>query len=285
MPKLTILVGLPASGKSTWAREEIAKTKNTIIISKDDLRSSFYKRNKNTKGRWTHERHIVAMRNKTIDYYLGQGIDVISDDCNLNPVHIETFKKIAEQRKAEIELKRFDIPVSEAEERDARRENGVGPKIIRRMWRDYVCVKEYQGDTSLPKAITVDLDGTLAHMNGRGPFDEDLVETDDYDTNVAVIVQAAAAVHKAKIIISSGRHNTCREATERWLQRNKFHYDDIIMRDADDNRPDYETKSDMFDILMEKYYIIDAFDDRIGVVDMLRSRKGIKVFGCADGVF
>lgn len=286
MPKLTVLIGLPASGKSTWAKEQANNSKTrTIIVSKDDLRSSFYKRDKNAKGKWTQERHIISMRNKTIDYYLGQGMDVISDDCNLNPVHIDALRNIATVRKADFEIKHFDVPVHIAEERDAKRSSGVGPKVIRGMWRQYIHVQEYQGDTTLPKAVTIDLDGTLAHMNGRGPFDEELVETDDFDDIVSSIVQATAKVHDAKIIVSSGRHQTCQEATEKWLKKYDFHYDDVRMRKADDDRPDYIVKSEMFDDIMREYYIVASFDDRQGVVDMLRGDKGIKTFSCADGVF
>ena len=38
MATLVILRGLPASGKSTWARKTAATTPNTVVVSLDGLR-------------------------------------------------------------------------------------------------------------------------------------------------------------------------------------------------------------------------------------------------------
>ena len=42
MAKVLVLIGLPASGKSTWAHDFIERNPNWIRINKDDLRSMLH---------------------------------------------------------------------------------------------------------------------------------------------------------------------------------------------------------------------------------------------------
>ena len=37
-PTLKILIGIPASGKSTWSKEFVSKNDNWCIVSRDDFR-------------------------------------------------------------------------------------------------------------------------------------------------------------------------------------------------------------------------------------------------------
>ena len=59
-------------------------------------------------------------------------------------------------------------------------------------------------DPSLPKAIICDLDGTLALMNGRSPFDASTCESDLPNTPVVNIVKNYHELGY-KIILASGR--------------------------------------------------------------------------------
>ena len=37
-PRLIMLIGLPGSGKSTWAEKYVTENSNTVIISSDKIR-------------------------------------------------------------------------------------------------------------------------------------------------------------------------------------------------------------------------------------------------------
>lgn len=284
MSKLIVTQGIQCSGKTTFAEELVAQGKGQVVnVCRDDLRLEMFGRKRSDAGKWKHEDEVVKERNRRLEKALAQGKTAISSDTNFNEKHLAYFKQLAEKYGAEFELKEFYVPVSVAEERDARRADGVTPKVLRKFWRENVC-KPYSGNKMLPRIITVDLDNTIAHMTNRDPFQEQFVEDDDYDEVVGAVAQAAAKALGAKIAISSGRHDSCQESTERWLKKYNFKYDAIYMRRSGDNRPDWTVKGEIFRKICKKYYLIAAFDDRIAVCDLLRE-MGVQCFNCADGVF
>ncbi len=97
----------------------------------------------------------------------------------------------------------------------------------------------------LPKAIIVDIDGTLAKMNGRSPFDWSRVGEDKVNEPVKAVVMAMKKTHI--IIIFSGRDGVCRTETINWLNDNRIHYNKIFMRDEGNNEKDAIIKRRLFD--------------------------------------
>jgi len=103
--KVIILKGLPASGKSTWAKEFLdnnmfaTKGSGWMRINKDDLRAMMH----NSKWSKGNEKQILIIRDAAIRSALANGYNVIVDDTNFAPQHIETITKIAESFKAEVE--------------------------------------------------------------------------------------------------------------------------------------------------------------------------------------
>ena len=276
-----MLKGLPASGKSTWAKEQVEASKGKIKrINKDDLRAMI------DNGRWSrsNETEILKVRNELIKHYLLNKFDVIIDDTNLSPKHEADLRTIASQHLADFEVKEFNIVPTEAEERDAKRPNGVGSMVIRRMWRE-TCRPERTGNWKDP-IVVLDIDGTIAHIDGnRDIYQEQFVERDRFDSIVYETAKAVARNLNAEIVIVSGRHDSCKEQTERWLKANNVLYKDIFMRRGGDNRKDYIIKNEIHDMLVKKgWEVAVAFDDRQQVCDMWRE-KGIKVFQVADGKF
>ena len=97
MPILTMTKGLPASGKTTWAKSVVGAKR----VNKDDLRAMI------DNGKWSkkNERSILAARDNLIIQYLREGSSVIVDDTNLNPKHEQDLRKIADTFNALFEIK------------------------------------------------------------------------------------------------------------------------------------------------------------------------------------
>lgn len=126
----------------------------------------------------------------------------------------------------------------------------------------------------LPKAIIVDIDGTLAKMNGRSPFDWSRVGEDKVNEPVRTVLMAMRKTHM--VIIFSGRDGVCRTETINWLNNNRIHYNKIFMREEGNNEKDAIIKRRLFDThIAGKYEIEFVLDDRNQVVDMWRKDLGL----------
>lgn len=296
MPTLTMTKGLPASGKTTWAKLEVAKSKGKVKrINKDDLREMI------DDGIWSkeNEKHILKVRDKLVVHYMSNGYDVIVDDTNLAPKHQATLQELAEGFQANFEVKSFlEVPLLECIKRDLKREKPVGERAIRSMYNAFIRkkgeVKQYTPPTinpDLPNCIVVDIDGTLAHMNGRSPYDHTKVSEDIVDENVRDVVNRYADIdpntglRSTYVVVVSGRKDICRPETIEWLQDNQVIFDEIHMRKTDDDREDSIIKQEIYEqYIKPRYNVRFVLDDRDRVVKMWRE-QGLKVLQVAEGDF
>lgn len=278
-----MMKGLPGSGKSTYAKS--LADKGYIRVNKDDLRAML------NNGKWSknNEKFVVELRDGIIDMALEDGRNVVVDDTNFEAKHQLVISRIAKDHGAAFEEKFIDTPVEVCIERDLKRLNSVGEKVIRDMYNRHLRIIEK------PKAadkdcVVFDIDGTLAHMNGRSPYDETLVKEDRVDEeiqslNIMVDIARKALNSDLSIIIMSGRHESCKEDTEAWLFKNGIQYDQIYMRPTDDDRSDTIIKQELYEKHINgKYRVWAWFDDRDRVVKAMRD-KGIKVLQVAEGDF
>jgi len=130
----------------------------------------------------------------------------------------------------------------------------------------------YVPDSTKPLAVMVDLDGTIAKMTDRGPFEWDRVGEDEPVTNVIAVVEAMARAGY-KVIFVSGRDGSCALQTGMWIDT-YYHedYEGLYMRPAKDNRKDNIVKLEIFDkYIRHNYNVVTVFDDRDQVVRMWRS--------------
>jgi predicted kinase len=278
--KLLMLKGLPASGKSTDAKR-LVDLGNWKRVNKDDLRAMI----DNSKWSKKNEQFIVRSRNVLIGVYLGSGYNVVVDDTNFHPSHREDLEKIADTVGAQFCEKFFDTPVEECIKRDLLRPASVGEKVIRGMYNQYLKPKPETIDyvPGLPAAIICDIDGTLAHMEGRSPYDWKKVGEDRVDMKIAALLDRLADSHK--IIIVSGRDSVCRPETEAWLKHWEIPYEMLLMRREKDNRKDDLVKREIFDMYIRNEYNVEfVLDDRNKVVEMWR-QMGLKCLQVADGDF
>lgn len=289
MPKVIICKGLPASGKSTWAKAYVAKNAHDWKrVNKDDLRSMIQ------ADKWSGklERQVVKTRDAMIRAWLGEGLSVIVDDTNLNPIHEDRIKDIAKSFGADVETKWFHVDVDEAIKRDLKREKSVGERVIRDMYNKWIRedVEPMIQDTALIRAIIVDIDGTVAKMDGRKPYDWHLVGTDKPNAPVIEVVRKFANTHF--IIFLSGRDGVCQDDTYKWLLANvvngsgtEFNFT-LHMRTPDDNRKDSIIKRELFDRhVRDQFYVDFVLDDRNQVVDMWRNELGLTCLQVAEGDF
>lgn len=284
--KAIITIGVSASGKSTWATEYAAKN-NFVNINRDDIRFdmfcggvrdwSLYKfNNKN-------EQKVTEAQNEAIEKAAHSGKSIIVSDTNLNKSHRNKLISKLKHLGFEVDIAEFPITFEEACKRDSLRSNGVGHSTIARQfeqWKEFCWeygAYKYVADTTKPKAILVDIDGTLAHMQGRGAFEWDKVGTDSVDDMVATIVRSLC-YSGIKVVLMSGRDSVCRDITEEWLSRNDLHfYEDLFMRAEGDMRKDTIVKRELFvSNVKDHYNVIGAIDDRPSVCRMWES-IGIKV--------
>ena len=131
----------------------------------------------------------------------------------------------------------------------------------------------------------VDIDGTVALMGARSPYDEHLVGQDL--PNLAVIA-AVRAMHAAghQVLFCSGRTDGCRPATEKWLAEHVgVPHAGLFMRSRGDQRKDSIVKREIFDRhIRHAWQVVAVFDDRQQVVDAWRE-LGLTVFQVAPGNF
>lgn len=186
--KVLLLRGLPASGKSTYAKELVSKDHDWVRVNKDDLRAMM--NNGEFSGKL--EKQVIRTEREIAENALKIGKNVVIDDTNFNPIHEEYFRDLAVRYGAEFEIKFFDTPLAMCIDRDNKRPNGVGEAVIRRMYDQYLKPKPaiYERDGSLPKAIICDIDGTLAHMKDRSPFDWSRVDQDEVDPIIRNLLNA-----------------------------------------------------------------------------------------------
>lgn len=294
-PTVHMTRGLPASGKSTWAKAlvEQAPKGSMLRINKDDLRAM-------THGFWSKqtEPSIVRGRDALLASALTQGIDVVIDDTNLALTHVKTVAAIAWEHGADFELHDFfDVSVEECIRRDAGRgDASVGEKVIRSMAKNQLpAARSYRHRTvphvapvvptpGLPSAILMDMDGTAALMNGRGPFDWDKVGEDLPNPAVVGLAKVLVATG-ANVIAFSARPEQCRAQTAAWLAEHVGAGIELFMRRDNDMRRDSYVKAEMFETHIRGRFNIDfVLDDRDRVVNLWRT-MGLSAFQVAPGAF
>ena len=290
MKKIWLLKGLPASGKSTWAKEKVAGSNGSIKrVNKDDLRAMI-DGGKHSKG---NEKFVLLQRDSIITLALSEGKHVIVDDTNFHPMHEEKIRRIAKQFNAEVLVKEFIVSPEECIARDLKRPNSVGSKVIWNMYNTYIKEEKVKNapkliqNPDLQHVIICDIDGTIAHMNGRSPYDGDRVDEDSPDEAIIDIVETYLS-YKGKVIFLSGREDSCREKTIEWIKKYIQIMDgewELLMRKAKDNRKDSIVKKMLFDVgVRDKYYVDFVLDDRNQVVELWRS-MGLKCLQVQDGNF
>ncbi len=150
---------------------------------------------------------------------------------------------------------------------------------------DYSSLVPYTAPQDRPRAILVDLDGTLCLKGDRSPYDESRVGEDLVCQAVLTTVLLYARAGYL-VIFMSGRSEKCRAETEAWLEREyPLPYEALFMRAAGDGRRDWQVKTELFDAhVRADYQVALVLDDRDQVVKAWRAMN-LPVFQVAPGDF
>lgn len=130
MTTIVMTRGLPASGKTTWAKLQQKKFPGMYKrVNKDDLRAML------DDGVWSKENEafLQKVRDYIVDLALKEGYSPIVDDTNLHSKHRNQMWKIAAKHNTIVTTKSFDVTVAECIRRDKKRKNSVGESVIRNM--------------------------------------------------------------------------------------------------------------------------------------------------------
>lgn len=274
-PQIYFLKGLPASGKSSWAKDKLSSKEKIIRLSKDDYRPLF--------GAYSYDKEkmvLAATRSAGIKA-LELGFDIIIDDTNFSDKHFNAWLDVAKAFNNTMVQYYFDTPYKECIERDSHRgAASVGTKVIKDMYFKYIqselhdnTIQYRDQDESLEKAILVDIDGTVALAKGRGLFEYSKVNADVPNKPIVDLIKTLHATGKYKIIFVSGREGTddCADKTAQWLANTFSFPPTLVMRQQGDMRKDAIVKKELFEKFIKNLYNVHfVLDDRNQVVDMWR---------------
>ena len=298
MARLIATRGLPASGKTTFAR---TLQPSVVRVNRDDLRRMLHgERLFTQRAEW----QVTLVQRAQVEALLRAGADACVDDTNLRSRTLRDWADLAARYGADFEVHDFtDVPLEECLRRDAARPEAdrVGEAAIRRLHERYLegrtlplpvptaragrPARVHAPSDEPPEIVLVDIDGTVALNVSRSPYDMTRVGEDE--PNPAVIA-AVRAMHSAGygVIFCSGRDASARAATEAWLDRHvKVPYLGLHMRAVGDSRKDTIVKREIYEREVEdRYRVVGVFDDRMQVVKMWRD-LGLTVFQVAEGDF
>lgn len=130
--KIIICRGLPASGKTTFAKAWVEEDpKNRVRVNRDDIRWML-------GPYWIPSREdlVTRIENMSIQSAVGQGYSVIVDATNFRST--DRFVNFLPSSYT-VEIKDFtDISLEQCIARDQVRDNSVGEEVIRGMYNKYL---------------------------------------------------------------------------------------------------------------------------------------------------
>ena len=158
MKKLIMMQGLPASGKTTKAREIMKKRKGSIVrINRDDLREMLHTED------WTGEQEGITKKvQKAIVSELLKGdVSVIVDDTNLGDKHESAWRDVADEHSARFEVIDVNTDYNICLAREHLRDK-VGGHVVQQMALQYG-----RYPASHKGFVICDIDGTIADLKHR----------------------------------------------------------------------------------------------------------------------
>lgn len=286
MCKAIITVGISASGKTTFAKTMVEQ--GWVDISRDWIRFNVVCPGtdwSNYKFTNKREQDVTVVQEDMVMDAFSKGQNIIISDTNLNPKIRNKWVQSLNDLGFEVEIKDFPVTLEEAYKRDTLRANGVGRDVIYtqyKKWLEYTARKTYTPNTDMPKAILLDIDGTVAEMEGRSPYEWSKVGTDKPRQFVIDIVKGLS--DQGYVILAlSGRDGICYDETKCWLNTHDVPHFYLFMREAGDTRKYTVVKEEIFwDLIAQHWNVVGVLDDRPCVLRTWREIGIQNVVAVAD---
>lgn len=291
-----ILSGVSGSGKTTFAETLLQENINRVRLNRDDLRKTLFNVNQIDTSYYARKdiRRCENLVSEIIDQsmydMLNKGLDIVLDNTHLKEKYItdiiRKFNHLSDINLIfthDLSKETLNIFKTRLEDRYKGSDN-IQEKIsyVDRQWNQYRNLKQIfvednilfpQSnpqiifDKSLPAVYGFDIDGTLALKGDRDIFDDSKLHLDTEIQEVGEVLRALYA-RGYGIIFLSGRQDSCKETTQKWLEDNGLWFDnaEIFMRAAKDQRCDSIVKEELLrEYVVPKYNLVGIFDDRMRV--------------------
>lgn len=131
-PRLILLVGIPGSGKTTYAKEYVERESNTIHLSSDGIRKELYG-DESIQG---DPAEVFSLMQKRAIETLNNGNDVIYDATNVTRKDRASIINIC-PKFIKIEAHIIWAPIEECIKRDTARDRTVGKAVIDKMLKRF----------------------------------------------------------------------------------------------------------------------------------------------------
>lgn len=259
--------------------------------------------------KWKWEDRVTEIQREKIKSAAHVKRDIVISDTNLNLGRLKAMSDWVESLGYnEIEYVIFDVDFDTVLERDTARKNGVGVYILRDQWARFKKIKQemqlhswfmnrvhnniefenthVHSDNKIP-ALMFDIDGTIAHMKDRSPFEWHRVGEDEPDSLMCFLINSVLKTGSHRIVFMSGRDSVCREQTVEWINKHIPNVcfgsnAELFMREQGDSRKDHIIKKELFFSHVDLCYNVHAvFDDRPQVVRVWHD-IGLKVWSTGD---
>jgi len=134
-PHLVVLVGIPGSGKTTYARRLISRCRAMRLVSPDIIRERLHPGYEQglAEHRHINHRRVFAIAFREVDDALSAGDDVLFDATSLTVAPRRRLLRLAAWHDAIPVAHYFSIALATALARNARRRRRVPAWVIARM--------------------------------------------------------------------------------------------------------------------------------------------------------
>ncbi len=302
MSRITFTVGPPGAGKTRWAHQEVARRglQQLQRVNLDDFLTMTHGREFGPLSRpdLTLVKRILMDTIRTI---AESGRDVIVDGAHLstrfpNQVRDEMGDRY-QYGIQDFTGKALEFCINNDRNRYAKNPWAhVGSEEVNRAWSQAQALRRrfggeglplwveqlnrsdgivaYLPQSGLPKALIVDIDGTLAHVGSRPAHDTTGLRN-GLEHRLAELLEPFTQSHGAEVVILTGQGEECRDDFLKWLSAENLPHGEVHMRRPRDSRRDSDVKLDLFDRhVRHKFHVVAAFADREHVVKLWR-RLGV----------
>ncbi|PAV30320.1 hypothetical protein CIL05_07570 [Virgibacillus profundi] len=221
MTKLIVMVGLPASFKSTYAKQ-LAKEHNATILSSDDIREELL----NDVNNQDNNSKVFEVMNKRAKQLLQKGNNVILDATNINRKRrkhlINHELKMADEKIVYY----MNTHVDDCVESDLNRDRSVGKEVIMKMYKSMQIPVKNEG---WDEVVIINPEMNEAHEE-RKTLENIITQNKNYETVMSTLSHYMNDFKKIHELPHDSKYHSFS------VSRHTYHVFDYIRDRTDDLR-------------------------------------------------